>query len=140
MTDAFYAGRLPGCDAVGFQDAGDAAARSPGATTRLVVWHADDVPTSRPHKISDPANIEIFTDYLKVGGKFLMSGWRILKSFAYYNNFPFTFSPGTFVYDYLHIRMVTETDILGDMTGGKGKTGVVQQLHGGFRASGVLPV
>ncbi len=73
---------------------------------KLLVWHADDVPVSRPHKISDPANIEVFTDYLKVGGKFLMSGWRILKSFAYYNNFPYTFPAGTFVYDYLHIYTV----------------------------------
>ncbi len=123
VTDAFYAQVFPGSASWDFKTQG-MPPREVMAQYRLVVWHADDVPTSRPHKISDPANIEVFTDYLKVGGKFLMSGWRILKSFAYYNNFPFTFSSGSFVYDYLHIRMVTETDILGDMSGGKGKTGV----------------
>jgi hypothetical protein len=122
ITDAFYAEVFPGSESWDFKTQG-MPPREVLARYKLVIWQADDVPATRPHKISDPANIEVFTDYLKVGGKFLMTGWRILKSFAYYNNFPFTFQPGTFVYDYLHIRMVTETDILGDCTGGKGKTG-----------------
>jgi hypothetical protein len=122
VIDAFYAEVFPGSTSWDFKTKG-MPPRDVMAQYKLVVWHADDVPASRPHKISDPANIAIFTDYLKVGGKFLMSGWRILKSFAYYNNFPFTFQAGTFVYDYLHIRGVNETDILGDMSGGKGKTG-----------------
>lgn len=122
VVDRFYAEVFPGAMQWDFKSKG-MPPREVLADYKLIVWHADDVPTSRPHKISEPANIEIFTDYLKVGGKFLMSGWRILKSFAYYNNFPFTFTQGTFVHDYLHIRTVTETDILGDMTGAKGKTG-----------------
>jgi hypothetical protein len=121
-VDKFYAQVFPGATEWDFKTKG-MPPREVLADYKLIVWHADDVPTSRPHKISEAANIEIFTDYLKVGGKFLMSGWRILKSFAYYNNFPFTFTQGTFVHDYLHIRGVTETDILGDMTGAKGKTG-----------------
>jgi hypothetical protein len=123
VTDAFYAEAFPGATMWDYKQRG-MPPREVLAEYQLVLWHADDVPASRPHKISDPANIEILTDYMKVGGKFFMSGWRILKSFAYYNNFPFAFQPGTFVYDYLHIRTVTETDILGDMTGGKGKTGL----------------
>ena len=122
VTDAFYAEIFPGSTSWDFKKSG-MPPREVMAQYALVVWHADDIPASRPHKISEAANIAIFTDYLKVGGKFLMSGWRILKSFAYYNNFPFTFTAGTFVYDYLHIRVVSETDILGDMSGGKGKTG-----------------
>jgi hypothetical protein len=122
VTDAFYADVFPGSVSWDFKKNG-MPPREVLAQYKLLVWHADDIPASRPHKISDPANIEIFTDYLKVGGKFLMSGWRILKSFAYYNNFPFSFTAGNFVYDYLHIRVVSETDILGDMSGGKGKTG-----------------
>jgi hypothetical protein len=122
VTDAFYAEVFPGSTSWDFKKNG-MPPREIMAQYKLVVWHADDVPASRPHKISEQANIEVFTDYLKVGGKFLMSGWRILKSFAYFSNFPFTFTPGSFVYDYLHIRVVSESDILGDMTGGKGKTG-----------------
>jgi hypothetical protein len=127
-VDSFYAEVFPGSDSWDFK-ANGMPPREVLAQYKLLVWQADDVPVSKPHKISDPKNIEVFTDYLKVGGKFLMSGWRILKSFAYYNNFPFSFQPGTFVYDYLHIRMVTETDILGDCTGGKGKTGVFSDIH-----------
>ena len=126
-VDRFYSDLFPGATQWDFKTQG-MPPREVLAEYQLIVWHADDVPTSRPHKISDPANIEIFTDYLKVGGKFFMSGWRILKSFAYYSNFPFTFAPGSFVYDYLHIRMVTETDIMGDMTGAKGKTGVFSSI------------
>ena len=123
VTDAFYADLFPGATQWDFKQSG-MPPREVLSHYKLLVWHADDVPASQPHKISDPANIAVFTDYLKVGGKFLMSGWRILKSFAYRQNFPFTFTQGNFVYDYLHIRTVSETDILGDMTGGKGKTGV----------------
>ena len=126
-VDRFYSELFPGATQWDFKTQG-MPPREVLAEYKLIVWHADDVPTSRPHKISDPANIEIFTDYLKVGGKFLMGGWRILKSFAYYNNFPFNFTAGSFVYDYLHIRTVTETDILGDMTGAKGKTGVFSSI------------
>ncbi len=128
VVDKFYADVFPGATEWDFKTRG-MPPREILAEYKLIVWHADDVPASRPHKISDPANIEVFTDYLKVGGKFLMGGWRILKSFAYYNNFPFSFTPGTFVYDYLHIRGVTETDILGDMTGAKGKTGSFSSIQ-----------
>jgi hypothetical protein len=53
-----------------------------------------------------------------------MSGWRILKSFAYTQNFPYSFPPGTFVYDYLHIYSVDETAFIGDCIGGYGKAGL----------------
>lgn len=122
QTDAFYAEVFPGSDSWDFKSRG-MPPRHVLANYKLVVWHADHIPIVRPHEIADPRNIEVFIDYLNVGGKFLMSGWRILKSFAYQENFPFTFPPGTFVNDYLHIRTVDETTILGDCIGGKGKTG-----------------
>jgi len=74
---------------------------------RLVVWHADDYPSSLPHKIVNYT--DIIEDYLDVGGKFFMSGWRILKSFAWDQSFPLSFNEGTFVHDYLHIISVDET-------------------------------
>jgi hypothetical protein len=119
VTDAFYAELFPGSDQWDFKAKG-MPPRDVLAQYKLLVWHADDVPVSVPHKISQPANIAIFTDYLKVGGKFFMSGWRILKSFAYTSNFPHAFPPGTFVHDYLHIYTVDETDVIGDMIGGRG--------------------
>ena len=121
-TDRFYAEVFPGSDEWDFKKDG-MPPREVLVHYELVVWHADDVPAAVPHKISAPNNIAVFTDYLNVGGKFLMSGWRILKSFAYYNNFPFTFPRGTFVYDYLHIYTVDETQIIGDCLGGAGKPG-----------------
>ena len=139
VTDAFYAQVFPGSTSWDFKTKG-MPPREVMAEYKLVVWHADDVPASRPHKISEPANIEVFTDYLKVGGKFLMSGWRILKSFAYYNNFPFTFSAG-------HIRVRLSAHPAGDgngysgrYDGGEGEDRIVQQLQSGFHASGVFPV
>jgi len=121
-VDQFYAEVFPGSDSWDFKKDG-MPPREVLGHYKIVVWHADDIPATTPHKISDPRNIAVFTDYLIVGGKFLMSGWRILKSFAYYNNFPFTFQRGTFVYDYLHIYTVDETQIIGDCLGGMGKPG-----------------
>jgi len=126
-VDSFYARVFPGAESWDFKAKG-MPPRDVLSHYKLLVWHADDVPVSRPHKISDPANIAIFTDYLKVGGKFLMSGWRILKSFAYYNNFPYAFPPGSFVYDYLQIYTADETDVVGDCTGGKGKPGITSDF------------
>lgn len=127
-VDQFYAEVFPGSDSWDFKEKG-MPPREVLARYKLLVWQADDIPAARPHKISDPNNIAVFTDYLKVGGKFLMSGWRILKSFAYYNNFPFTFQRGTFVYDYLHIYTVDETQIMGDCLGGQGKKGLFSDFR-----------
>lgn len=127
-VDRFYADVLPGSDEWDFKRRG-MPPPSVLAHYKLLVWHADDVPAAYPHKISDANNIAAFTDYLNVGGKFLMSGWRILKSFAYYGNFPFTFSRGTFVYDYLHIYTVDETQIIGDCLGGLGQPGIFSDIH-----------
>lgn len=119
-VDDFYARVFPGAAQWDYKAKGGMPPRDTLAHYKLVVWHADDRPVSLPHKISEAKNIAIFSDYLKAGGKFLMSGWGILKSFAYYQNFPFTFLPGTFVFDYLHIRTVDETALLGDCIGGSG--------------------
>jgi len=127
-TDRFYAEVFPGSDSWDFKASG-MPPRDVLGRYKLLVWHADDIPVAFPHKISDPNNIAVFTDYLKVGGKFLMSGWRILKSFAYYENFPFTFPRGTFVYDYLHIYTVDETSIIGDCIGGMGMPGLFSDFR-----------
>ncbi len=119
-VDSFYSRVFPGADVWDYKEKRGMPPRDTLARYKLIVWHADDRPVSVPHKIADPKNIEIFTDYLKVGGKFVMSGWGILKSFAYYSNFPFSFQPGSFVYDYLHIRQVDETSLIGDCIGGSG--------------------
>ncbi len=127
-VDSFYARIFPESDSWDFKAQG-MPPRDVLAHYKLLVWHADDVPVQKPHKIADPANIAVFTDYLKVGGKFLMSGWRILKSFAFDQNFPYTFKPGTFVYDYLHIYTVDETDVVGDCIGGIGKPGITTDFR-----------
>jgi hypothetical protein len=121
VVDNFYSRVFPGSDQWDMKaNRGRMPSRSILAKYKAIIWHADDRPVSVPHEIADPVNIEIFTDYLNVGGKFIMSGWGILKSFAYYSNFPATFQRGSFVYDYLHIRTVDETPLIGDCIGGLG--------------------
>jgi hypothetical protein len=88
---------------------------------RFVVWHADDRPTNRPHAFAvEERRIQ---EYLNVGGSIVMSGWRVLKSFAFQANFPLAFPDGSFVKDYLQIGRVDETGILGDMVGTTGVSG-----------------
>lgn len=88
---------------------------------KFLMWHADDRPTSRPHALvmEEP----VIRDYLNVGGSMIISGWRILKSFAWQENFPQTFQEGSFVNDYMQIGTVDETALLADFTGGIGVNG-----------------
>ena len=89
---------------------------------KLIIWHADNPysQASDAHKLGQhTAEIE---DYLNVGGNFVMSGWRILNSFAPGAPFPRTFKPGTFVHDYLHIAEANESPVTvpGDFAGAYG--------------------
>jgi len=68
---------------------------------KLVLWHADNDLSLGPHHL--PEHADVFQDYLNVGGNFIVSGWQVLKSFAYEENFPKVFEEGSFVHDYLHI-------------------------------------
>ena len=79
---------------------------------QLVIWHADNSYSSDPHEL--PLHVERIKDYLNTGGDFIMSGWRILKSFAPSESFPLGFATGTFIHDYLHINEADETPLGGD--------------------------
>ena len=83
---------------------------------KTVVWHADSRPASEPHALSK--HTDYLEDYMNVGGNFIMSGWRILKSFAWDRDFPVTFSDTSFVHEYLHITEADESPYYpGDFTG-----------------------
>lgn len=82
------------------------------ARYQLVVWHADNSYSTNPHRL--PQHVDLIQDYLNTGGDFIMSGWRILKSFKPTENFPQAFADGTFVHDYLHINAADETPLGGD--------------------------
>ncbi|MCK6620884.1 MAG: hypothetical protein HUU32_06425 [Calditrichaceae bacterium] len=93
---------------------------------RLVIWHADDRPTTTGHAL--PLHIDLIMDYMNVGGDFIMSGWRMLKSFDWEQNWgqnnPHSFPEGTFIHDYLHINAANETPSApGDFTFGEGFSG-----------------
>lgn len=93
---------------------------------KLVIWHADDKPTTTGHAL--PQHINLITDYMNVGGDFIMSGWRILKSFdweqSWGENNPHSFAEGTFIHDYLHINVANETPTApSDFTFGEGFSG-----------------
>lgn len=89
---------------------------------KMVIWHADNRPTSEPHKLAD--HVDYFKQYMNIGGDFIMSGWRILKSFAWDKPFPTAFEDTSFVAEYLHILQADETPYyLGDCTGALGVFG-----------------
>lgn len=87
-----------------------------------VIWHADNRPTEGPHSLAN--HEDYIKDYMNVGGNFVMSGWRILKSFAWDKKFPVTFDDSSFVKQYLHIEQADETPYWpGDFTGADGMKG-----------------
>ncbi len=87
---------------------------------QLMIWHADNSysASSAAHKL--PQHIVDVMDYLNVGGDLIMSGWRILKSFAPLASFPQSFAEGTFIHDYLHINIADETAPVPDFIGANG--------------------
>jgi hypothetical protein len=62
---------------------------------RVVLWHTDDV----EHEIVE--HQEEVAAYLNVGGKLILSGWRVLYSFS--SQYETTWLQETFPRDYLHI-------------------------------------
>lgn len=87
---------------------------------QLVVWHADNLYTNERDVHRLPNHIQDIQDYLNVGGDFIMSGWRILKSFAVRESFPRYFEAGTFIHDYLHILQADESNPISDFNGAYG--------------------
>lgn len=85
---------------------------------QLVIWHADNSYSSDPHEL--PLHVEAIKDYLDTGGDLIMSGWRILKSFAPRESFPLGFAEGTFIHDYLHINEADETPLGNDFDRAQG--------------------
>jgi len=81
---------------------------------QLLFWHADDKPSSFPHAISQ--HFDILKDYIVMGGDLIVSGWRVLKSFAWQDDFPKTFENDSFVRKYLHIIEADETPFGADFT------------------------
>jgi len=89
---------------------------------KLIVWMADNPTSLGPHLL--PQYADILKDYLNVGGNLIVSGWGVIKSFAYDENFPKTFTEGSFMRDYLHINIADESPFFpGDFTGAVGVNG-----------------
>jgi len=112
-TDNFYTRVFETTDQIDISK-GETITRDVIGRYKLIVWHADDKPTIKPKEIVQYA--DTLKDYLSVGGNLLVSGWRIMRSFAWRQNFPAFFEPTSFVHEYLHVMSVDETSIIGDFT------------------------
>lgn len=85
---------------------------------KMVIWHADNRPSQDPHKFVQ--HEDYLKDYLNIGGDLILSGWRILKSFAWEETFPVNFADDSFVKEYLHIKTADESPYYpGDFTGAR---------------------
>ena len=77
---------------------------------RLLIWHSDDK--------TDPnvgRNQEYVADYLMVGGKLWLGGWKVLSSFGN-PDFPLQYGYGEFPHDFLHLldaNLSDKNDFLG---------------------------
>jgi len=108
---------------------------------KLIVWHADNnfSNASDAHKL--PQHTDEIEDYMNVGGDFIMSGWRILKSFVPDQPFPQDFRNGTFVHDYLNIEQADETPLTvpGDFIGASGNNGFSDVMVDTTKLKGIFP-
>lgn len=86
---------------------------------KLILWHADNV-VKNPYWHALPKHSDVIRDYLEVGGDFIASGWRLLRSYTY-TAMPHEFEWDSFVRNYLHVEKMDETrGRPGDFTGAKG--------------------
>ena len=115
-VDAFYAEIFGTDESWDFQSDGMPSKEYLGQY-QLIVWHADNTYTNENDVHKLPDHIIDIMDYLNVGGDFIMSGWRILKSFAVAESFPKTFQQGSFIHDYLHIITADESAPIADFNG-----------------------
>lgn len=122
LVDDFYAEIFATDDNWDFQKKGMPEKEELGKY-KMVIWHADNPYSTESDVHKLPTHIEIIKDYMNVGGDFVMSGWRILKSFASKDPFPRSFREGEFIHDYLHITLVDETALFGDFIGAEGTGG-----------------
>jgi hypothetical protein len=121
-VDSFYARIFQTNDAWDFIQHGMPSKELMGQY-KVVVWHADNLYTNEQDVHKLPQHIHDIIDYMNVGGDFIMSGWRILKSFASSEPFPKTFEEGSFIHDYLHILQADESAPIADFNGAIGYAG-----------------
>lgn len=120
-VDQFYAEIFPGAVQWDYYQKGFPPVDELGKY-KVVVWHSEDFPATNPHRIVN--HTEELKDYMNVGGNIVLSGFRIIKSFAWLDEFPVSFESDNFVNEYLHIVSVDETPGLGDFIGAEGLKGV----------------
>jgi len=82
-----------------------------------IVWHGDDYSQQQ----LSPA-IAGIANYLTYGGKLWLVGWKPVLALVGSGQYPFTFAPGQFPYDYLHITAGHEQSSY-DFLGATGSSG-----------------
>ena len=63
-----------------------------------VLWHADDY-----IEFMASGSVPDFVNYLDVGGKLWLVGWKPTANLRNFSTYPVEFNPGNFIYDYLKI-------------------------------------
>lgn len=89
---------------------------------KMVFWHGDNWygNSSNAHNIGN--HTDVLSEYMNVGGDFIMSGWKMLQSLRPGSSYPLTFQDGSFELDYLHIQRAGATGATppGEMVGATG--------------------
>jgi hypothetical protein len=87
----------------------------------MILWHADNNFASSADAHELPQHSDVLAEYMSVGGDFIMSGWRMLKTFVPNQSFPYTFEDTSFVNEYLHIVKADESSgVPGNFVGAYG--------------------
>ncbi len=93
---------------------------------QLLIWHSDY--NYDKHYVGEEKDYLI--EYLQVGGKLVLSGWRIIKSFDLEASFPQVYDPQSFLAQYLHVVEANECpSVDGPFIGALGKNGYPDTIH-----------
>lgn len=118
QQDAFYHAALRGYTFTDWDVATDSVPLAgdvgPYST---IVWHADDYSQQEIR----PA-LPGLANYLALGGRLWLVGWKPVVALMGSGTYPFTFSAGQFPFDYLHLAAAQQS-VLRDFIGASGLAG-----------------
>lgn len=93
---------------------------------KLLVWHSDY--NHDKHYVGEEKDYII--EYLQAGGKLVLSGWRIIKSFDLEASFPQIYDSESFLAEYLHVSGANECpSVDGAFEWARGKNGYPDSIH-----------
>ncbi|TET46611.1 M28 family peptidase, partial [candidate division TA06 bacterium] len=111
IEDKFYQELLAGYEFYSWDcDSNGSPTISTMGLYSTLIWRAENPFLSEPYLLENAQNLGY---YLAQGGQLWLIGWWAIRELMAYGSYPFTFAPGDWPYDYLHLSSSDNTGPVG---------------------------